>query len=174
VQLEGGGAPNVSEMCYYAYRLHPKPGEQHLCFGGGNLVQQYVVDAWASIEQSNIKLDQEPSKVSSGQIVYSGLRDAAIGDHELKYINLADHGTRIILPSSHMGSWTDIWVSSSKTLWPSVALFRARSLYHHDLPTQLARNTGCPYCKRNYRPNSNAHRKKQTAYDRPEHCRTCL
>jgi len=47
-------APNVSEMCYHAYRLHPKPGEQPSLFWGGNLLQQYVVDAWASIEQSKL------------------------------------------------------------------------------------------------------------------------
>ena len=44
----------VSQRCFYAYRLHPRPGPQPLLFWGANLFQQYVVDAWASVEQSNI------------------------------------------------------------------------------------------------------------------------
>ena len=45
-------SPNVSERCYYAHRLHPRPGIPPPLFWGGNLFQQYVVDAWASVEQS--------------------------------------------------------------------------------------------------------------------------
>ena len=43
---------NVSQRCYYAYHLHVRPGEQPLLLHRGNLLQQYIVDAWASTEQS--------------------------------------------------------------------------------------------------------------------------
>jgi len=55
--VEGGRrvqSEKVSQRCYYAHRLHSRPGEQPLLFWGGNLFQQYVVDAWASVDQSNL------------------------------------------------------------------------------------------------------------------------
>ena len=53
---------HVTQHCYYAHRLHSRPGEQSLLHWGGNLFQQFVVDAWASVEQSTlnwIKLHQK-------------------------------------------------------------------------------------------------------------------
>jgi hypothetical protein len=47
-------SPKVTQCCYYAYRLHARPGDQPLLLWGGNLFQQFVVDAWASVEQSNL------------------------------------------------------------------------------------------------------------------------
>jgi hypothetical protein len=93
---------NVTQRCYYAYRLHSRPGVQPLLHWGGNLFQQFVVDAWASIEQNNlnwIKFHQKELRAD----VYSGLRDAVLGDID-NNINLAEHGRRIILPSSFLGS----------------------------------------------------------------------
>ena len=66
---------------------------------GGHLFQQYVVDAWASVEQNNLNWARNHQKELRAD-VYSGLRDAALGDN----VNLAEHGTRIILPSSFIGS----------------------------------------------------------------------
>ena len=64
-------------------------------FWGGKLFQQYVVDAWASIEQSKlnwVRFHQKELRVD----VYQGLRDAAMGDRN-ENINLAEHGQRIML-----------------------------------------------------------------------------
>ena len=47
-------SPNVTQRCYYAYRLHTRPGIQPLLHWVGNLFQQFVVDAWASVEQSTL------------------------------------------------------------------------------------------------------------------------
>ena len=95
-------APNVSQRCYYAYRLHPRPDIQPLLFWSGNLLQQYIADAWAVIEQNNLNWIRFHQKELRAE-VYSGLRDAALGDHD-QNINLEDHGSRIILPSTHIGS----------------------------------------------------------------------
>ena len=43
-------SPKVSQRSYYAHHIHPWPGTQPALFWGGKLFQQYVVDAWASIE----------------------------------------------------------------------------------------------------------------------------
>ena len=89
----------VSQRCYYAYRLHARPGEQPLLFRGGNLLQQYVVDAWASTEQSALNWVRHNQKELRAD-VYQGLRDAAAnGDNDLQNI-----GERIVLPSTHIGS----------------------------------------------------------------------
>ena len=84
-------AQYVTQRCYYAYRLHPRPGQQPLLLWGGNLFQQYVVDAWASVEQSNLNWVRHHQKELRAD-VYSGLRDAALGDRD-NNINLAEHGT---------------------------------------------------------------------------------
>ena len=65
---------------------------------GGKLLQQYVVDAWASTEQSAltwIRLNQKELRAD----LYSGLHDAAANeDHQ----DMAQQ--KVILPSSHLGS----------------------------------------------------------------------
>ena len=95
-------SPNVTQRCYYAHRLHSRPGEQPLLLLGGNLFQQFVVDAWASVEQSNLNWVKNHQKELRSD-VYSGLRDAVLGDAD-NNLNLAQHGQRVILPSSFVGS----------------------------------------------------------------------
>ena len=90
----------VSQRAYYAHRLHTRIGLQPTLFWGGKLFQQYVVDAWASIEQSKLNWVRFHQKELRSD-VYQGLRDAAMGDNN---VNLAEHGQHIILPSTHIGS----------------------------------------------------------------------
>ena len=62
----------VSQRAYYAHRLHARPGIQPVLFWGGKLFQQYVVDAWASIEQNLlnwVRFHQKELKAD----VYQGL-----------------------------------------------------------------------------------------------------
>ena len=91
----------VTQRCYYAHRLHSRPREPPLLLWGGNLFQQYVVDAWASVEQSSLNWIRHHQKELRAD-VYSGLRDAVLGDRD-NNLNLAEHGQRIILPSSFSG-----------------------------------------------------------------------
>jgi hypothetical protein len=44
----------VSQRRYYAYRFHIRENEPETIFRGGRLFQQYVVDAWSSIESSEL------------------------------------------------------------------------------------------------------------------------
>ena len=95
-------SPKVSQRAFYAHRLHTRPGLQPALFWGGKLFQQYVVDAWASIEQNMlnwVRFNQKELRAD----VYQGLRDAAMGDRDENF-NLAEHGQRLILPSTHIGS----------------------------------------------------------------------
>jgi hypothetical protein len=97
-----GRAKNVTQLLYYAYRLHPRPDhlDSNNIFRGGRLFQQYVVDAWASIEQSRlnwIKNNQQQLRADC----YRGLTDNVLNDG---VVDLAQTGRSIILPSSHTGS----------------------------------------------------------------------
>jgi hypothetical protein len=69
---------------------------------GSKLFQQFTVDAWASIQQNLLNWTRHNQKKIRAD-VYQGLRDAVAGDADAN-INLAEHGQRIILPSSFIGS----------------------------------------------------------------------
>ena len=47
---------NLTQILYYAYHIHVRPQdiESRNLFHGGQLFQQYICDAWASVEQSNL------------------------------------------------------------------------------------------------------------------------
>ncbi len=90
----------VTQHMYYAYHLHDHPGIEPNAplYRGGPLYQQYIVDAWASIEQSNLNWFQNNQKTIRADL-YKGVVDAATNTNGLQ-----DSGQRIVLPSSHTGS----------------------------------------------------------------------
>ncbi|KIJ29916.1 hypothetical protein M422DRAFT_268583 [Sphaerobolus stellatus SS14] len=102
-EREGDQASQGRLTCvqFHAYRLHIKPEDkvQGLLHRGGRLLHQYVVDAWAQIEQSHLSwLQFNQNKLRAE--VYNGLADALqSGDASLDNI-----GHRLVLPSSHIGS----------------------------------------------------------------------
>jgi len=55
-------SPNVSQRRYYAYRFHIRRNDPETLFRGGRLFQQYVVDAWCSIEGSELFWIRENQK----------------------------------------------------------------------------------------------------------------
>ena len=67
---------NVSQRCYYAFRLQRRPGEPPALLMGGKLLQQYVVDAWASTEQSELNWICHHQKELRSD-VYQDIRNAA-------------------------------------------------------------------------------------------------
>jgi Helitron helicase-like domain at N-terminus len=93
---------HVTQLLFYAYRLHLRPLhiEPNNIFLGGRLFQQYVCDAWASIEQSNLSWIYHNQKKIRSEL-YNGLQDHAAQDPNLELGNV---GRSIILPSSHTGS----------------------------------------------------------------------
>jgi hypothetical protein len=91
-------SPTVSQRCYYAYRIHWRTEGSDMLFRAGRLFQQYVVDAWASVEESNlcwIRLNQKDLKADTYQVLCDAVAADAAPD---------DQGHRFILPSSHAGS----------------------------------------------------------------------
>ena len=154
---------HVTQRCYYAYRFHPRPGQQPLLFWGGNLFQQYVVDAWASVEQNNLNWARNHQKELRAD-VYSGLRDAALGDN----VNLAEHGTRIILPSSFIGSerhmnqlFQDSMAICRAFNKPDIFLTMTANPNWPEIQDQLLSEVPPPH-------GANYRRRKQKASDRPD------
>ena len=69
-------------------------------FRGGRLFQQYLVDAWASIESSELYWICNNQKMISAELC-DGLRDALRG---VQNMDASQMGKRIVLPASHPGS----------------------------------------------------------------------
>ncbi|KZT56733.1 hypothetical protein CALCODRAFT_413700, partial [Calocera cornea HHB12733] len=91
----------VTEMEYYRYRLHFRdlPWALHL-FRCGRLFQQFIVDAWASVEQDRLHWIELNQKTIRAEL-YNGLVDAASRNDDR---SLTDIGRRIILPATFVSS----------------------------------------------------------------------
>src|SRR6202041_3050359 len=61
---------------------------------------QYLVDAWASIEDSELHWVRNNQKTIRSDL-YDGLRDAL---RNVQNVDLSQMGKRIVLPASHPGS----------------------------------------------------------------------
>ena len=92
----------LSETLYYAYRLHHRANEAiSSVFLAGKLFHQYIVDAWASTEQSKLSWIHNNQKEIRAEL-YQGLKDTIHNDDHSGDLN--DTGRRVILPSTHTGS----------------------------------------------------------------------
>ena len=72
---EGEGRGRLTQTRFYAYRLHPRHNEFSTILHAGKLLQQYIVDAWASSDQTRLnwfRMNQSTIRAS----LYSGLQDA--------------------------------------------------------------------------------------------------
>ena len=69
-------------------------------FRGGKLFQQYIVDAWASVEDSELYWVRNNQTTIRADL-YDGLRDAM---REVQGLDMRQMGRPIILPATHPGS----------------------------------------------------------------------
>ena len=103
LQLQNGHphhSKKVTQLLWYAYRLHIRPPavEPSNLFKGGRLFQQLVCDAWASIDQCNLTwVANNQTRLRAD--LYQGLRDCLAQDGAQ---DLAQVG-HVILPSTHKG-----------------------------------------------------------------------
>lgn len=83
-----------------AYRIQVRTNEYSALLRGGRLFQRYMVDMFATIDQSRLYyLHRDQRKIRAS--LYSGLEDAvAQGDADL---DLNELGQRTVLPSSYIG-----------------------------------------------------------------------
>jgi hypothetical protein len=96
-----GKAPRrLTQIRYFAFRLFARRNEFSTILRGGRLMQQYIVDAFASVDQSRLRyylLNQRKIWAS----VYNGLEDAISNRDD--DVDLNELGRRCILPSSYIG-----------------------------------------------------------------------
>jgi hypothetical protein len=89
------GRKTITMNDYYAFRLQERDNEAYTILRCGRLMQQYIVDAYAAIEQSRLNYLRRNKKKLRADL-YQGLQDALeAGDTDTTTL-----GKRIVLPSS--------------------------------------------------------------------------
>jgi hypothetical protein len=91
--------PRVTQTQYSSFRLHTRNNEYATIHRSGRLFQQYVVDMWASADQTRLAF----LRFNQGRLratLYSGLEDWLKAD---EIGNPQDLGQRVVLPSSYIG-----------------------------------------------------------------------
>jgi hypothetical protein len=92
------GRKTITMNDYYAFRLQERDNEAYTILRCGRLMQQYIVDAYAAIEQSRLNYLRRNQKKLRADL-YQGLQDALeAGDTDTTTL-----GRRIVLPSSFTG-----------------------------------------------------------------------
>ncbi|KAF7350019.1 ATP-dependent DNA helicase [Mycena venus] len=154
---EPGKQPRrLTQIRYYAFRLFPRADEFSTLLHGGRLLQQYMVDAFASVDQNRLSyLRHNQKKIRAS--LYNGLEDAISNRDD--DVDLNELGKRYILPSSYTGGprhmqqryqdamaiarffrKVDLFVTvTANPQWPEItrALFRGQTSY--DRPELVAR-----------------------------------
>jgi hypothetical protein len=88
--------PRVTQTQYSSYRIHTRNTEYPMIHRGGRLFQQYIVDMWASANQTRLTF----LRFNQGHLqatLYSGLEDWLRAD---EIGNPQDLGQWAVLPSS--------------------------------------------------------------------------
>ncbi|XP_004301743.1 PREDICTED: uncharacterized protein LOC101302173 [Fragaria vesca subsp. vesca] len=88
---------------YIAYQIHDRNNKMNTLLKGGRLFQQYLVDAYATVEENRldyIRKNQDKFRIEKKMDIFAA---ASSGITESR-----DVGQRIILPSSHTGSPRDM------------------------------------------------------------------
>ena len=90
----------ITQTRFAAYRLQIRQNEKSLILCGGKLLQQYMVNMWAVVDQarlSYLRFHQSDLRAA----LYSGLEDSLSGHDEP--VDLHNLGQHTILPSSYIG-----------------------------------------------------------------------
>lgn len=142
----------LTQTRYVAFRLQVRENEYSTLLRGGRLLQRYVVDMFASIDQSRLYwLRGNQPRLRA--CLYSGLEDAVVdGDENVDLHNL---GQRFILPSSYIGGPRHM----QQRFQDSMAI--ARFFGQVDIFMTVTTNPLWPEITRELLPH-------QTTYDRPD------
>jgi hypothetical protein len=90
----------LTQIRYYAFRLFQRAEEFSTVLHGGRLLQQYMVDAFASVDQNRLSYLRHNQKKLRASL-YNGLEDAISNRDD--DVDLNELGKRYILPSSYIG-----------------------------------------------------------------------
>lgn len=98
----GRKSDRMSARAYYAFRIFTRPDDFNTLQRGCRLWQQYLVDAWATIEQSRLQWVTDHQDELRADL-YKGLADA-IAAADIDFQIAESCGRKIVLPSGHVGS----------------------------------------------------------------------
>ena len=143
--------PRISQTEFSAYRLHTREQEYPTIHRGGRLFQQYIIDMWASTDQtclSFLRFNQGKLRAA----LYSGLEDMIRNDDD---VDLHALGKRTVLPSSYIGG------PRSMQQRYQDAMAMARYFKNIDLFITMTTNPDWIEIKRELLPG-------QSSYDRPD------
>ncbi|PIA61360.1 hypothetical protein AQUCO_00300717v1, partial [Aquilegia coerulea] len=98
VVARGRGRSTVSIREYYAFRIQQRENEGHTLIMVGRLFQQFLVDAYTSIEEERLRYVWKNHKLIRSDL-YQGLRDAAIRDDNAASVV----GKRVVFPATFTG-----------------------------------------------------------------------
>ncbi|XP_040362560.1 uncharacterized protein LOC112168203 isoform X2 [Rosa chinensis] len=93
----------ISMRAYITYQIQDRINEVSTLLKGGRLFQQYLVDAYATVEEDRLDWIRKNQKKFRSEI-YKDIYTAALAGMN----KASDLGKRIILPSSHTGSPRDM------------------------------------------------------------------
>src|SRR5882762_10997638 len=155
---EGGRSKHVSQRCYYAFRLQRRPGEPPAILMAGKLLQQYVVDAWASTEQSELNWIHHHQKELRADS-YQSLHTTINANPET---DAANSGQHVVLPSTHLGSPRHMY----QLFQDSMAI--CRHCKRPDLFVTMTTNPNWPEIKEALLKDQTEQGKRQEASDRPD------
>ncbi|XP_070678920.1 uncharacterized protein [Malus domestica] len=89
----------VTTRAFIAYQIQERESQLDTLLKGGRLFQQFLVDAFATLEEDRLDYIRKNQKYLRSE-VYKGIYDAVSkGDHDTDNI-----GKKVILPSSYTGS----------------------------------------------------------------------
>jgi hypothetical protein len=125
---------------------------------GGRLLQQYVVDAWASTEQSELNWIRHHQKELRADS-YQSLHTAINANPET---DAANTGQRVVLPSTHLGSPRHMY----QLFQDSMAI--CRHCKKPDLFLTMTTNPNWPEIKEALLKDQTEQGKRQEASDRPD------
>jgi len=111
--IQHSGRKQVSQIEYYAYRLFPRVREAKTLLQARKLLQQYIVDGWASAEQERLQWVQLHQKELRAEL-YHQVRDTFAGLDD--NINPQEVGRRVILPATFNGSVRDMMENLQNSL----------------------------------------------------------
>jgi hypothetical protein len=152
LKLHDSHAKRLTQTRYVAYRLQVRRAEYSALLRGGRLLQRYIVDMFASIDQGRLFWFRR-NQSTIRACLYSGLEDAVVqGDEN---VDLHTLGQRFLLPSSYIGGPRHM----QQRFQDSMAI--ARYFRQVDIFMTMTTNPLWTEITRELLPG-------QTAYDRPD------
>ena len=110
-----GSYNRVTQLQYYAYRLFQRQGEATTILCADRLFQQFIIDTWATTEQSRLRYLRTHQRQLYSEL-YNQVIDAFTRVDSERAGNANSLGRRYILPSTFQGGPRDMMENLQNSL----------------------------------------------------------